>query len=429
MLMSCICPVFAATVPQYNFGKSIKITGEDKIPGETYLITVKRDGAEDYSIIDTVEADANGKYTYTVYLPSSKTDVWQEGTYTVEVGNEKNEDMPKFKIKKSSSTNSSSGGGSSSGGSGSGSNGSGVVIPGTNLSGNLAGGEVILNPNQYQKYGVTAANVVVSLTKPTANTFSVGITINGQPVTNFTGYDAVMIKVPYASSSANPNSLVVYNQNGSIVPRSLFKDGYMYVRTNNISGVFTIAENVVTFNDISNATHDWAMTGVNALASRNIINGVGNGSFEPNRSVTRAEFVKMVVSMFDVNDTSASANFTDVSAGDWYNAVVGTAQKLGITNGYEDGSFRPNDTISREEMSTMLYRAAEVLSVVIESANNAGTFEDDWNIQNYAKIPVYKMRNAGILNGVGNNTFDAKSDCTRAQSAVAIYNMFIVSMR
>ncbi|MCH5184912.1 MAG: S-layer homology domain-containing protein, partial [Oscillospiraceae bacterium] len=311
------------------------------------------------------------------------------------------------------------GGGTSSGG--------GIVIPGTSLSNNGIV-EVILNPNQYEKFGLTPASVTTSGAKTTATTFVATVTINGVPTTSFTGYDPVLMKVPYATSTTNKDNLVVRAQNGSIVPRTLYKDGYLYVNTNDISGVFTIVENGVSFGDISSATHDWAMTGVNALAARNIINGVGNGFYEPNRSVTRAEFIKMVVSMFNVYDPSAGANFTDVVYGEWYNTYVGTAQALGITKGYEDGSFRPNDTISREEMSTMLYRAAEILSVAIETTNNAGEFADDWNIQDYAKLPVYKMRNAGILNGVGDNMFDPKNDCTRAQAAVAIYNMFVISM-
>lgn len=444
MLIGCVSSVFA--VQNFNTGvaaeRKIILTARKNQADQTYPVIVYNTTREETAVVDSAKSDQFGMVTFEFALPETEEASWRNGNvYTAEIGGEKalvnGKDDYQFKLTfptptptgtpkaTKKPTGGGSGGGSSSGGT---RGGSSVVIPGTQLSNNGVG-EAVLNPNQYQKYGATAANITTSVTKQTANTFTVSVSINGTPVTMFTGYDAVMIKVPYSTSTSNPNNLVVYNQNGTIVPRCLYKDGYMYVRTNNIAGIFTIAENPVSFNDISNATHDWAMTGVNALAARTIINGVGNGNFEPNRAVTRAEFVKMIVSMFDVHNTAASSVFTDVSASDWYNTYVGTAQQLGITNGYEDGSFRPNDTISREEMSTMLYRAAEVLSVIIESANNAQNFEDDWNIQDYAKIPVYKMRSAGILNGVGNNMYDPKNDCTRAQSAVAIYNMFIVSMR
>jgi len=425
MIFSCICPAFAAT-KTYSYSDTIKISDKasDK-ENENLLITVKNSKNDNYSLIDTLKTDDNGKYSYSFKLPSKKNDVWpQDGTYTVEVDGDT---VQKFTIKKSSGGSSGGGSGGSNYGGGTNS-GNGIVVPGTSLSNNGVI-EVILNPNQYEKYGITSANVSTSGSKLSANTFTAAVSINGVATSLFTGYDPVLIKVPYSTTSSNLNNLVVYDAAGAVVPRSIYKDGYMYVNTNSIAGTFTIAEAAqAAFEDISNATHNWAMTAVNSLNARGIIRGVGNNIFEPNRSVTRAEFTKMIISMFNVYDPKASAKFTDVNGADWFNSYVGTAQALGVTNGYEDGSFRPNDTISREEMSTMLYRAAEVLSVKIEAQTAASDFADDWNIQGYAKIPVYKMRAAGILNGVGNNEFDPKSDCSRAQAAVAINNMFGVSM-
>ncbi|MCX7714177.1 MAG: S-layer homology domain-containing protein [Clostridia bacterium] len=206
----------------------------------------------------------------------------------------------------------------------------------------------------------------------------------------------------------------------------MYKDGYVIVNTDNISGTFTIKEVKKSFSDVK---ADWAVDAVSALAARNVINGVGDDTYEPDRTVTRAEFVKMIVTMFNVGDASATASFADVSSSDWYAPYVAAAQKLGITTGYaEDNTFRPNNTISREEMSAMLYRAADVLSVSMTSTTASSMYIDDSSIQSYAKAAVYKMQEAGILKGVGDNMFDAKGNCTRAQAAVAIYNMFKASM-
>ena len=79
-------------------------------------------------------------------------------------------------------------------------------------------------------------------------------------------------------------------------------------------------------------------------------------------------------------------------------------------------------------MSAMLYRAADVLSVDIKASVSKTEFSDDASIQEYAKVPVYKMQQAEVLKGVGNGLFDPQGTCTRAQAAVAIYNMFVLSM-
>ncbi len=430
MLMSCICPVFAATTTK-KFGDTITITDKSVTEGERVAIKVQNNSTKEYVLIDSAVAGSNG-ISYSFSLPSKADDkgLWKSGaTYNSIVGDKTTET---WKIG-SSSTTTTSGTSTSSrpstgtNNTGTTSGGPGIIMPNLSSTGSI---EVILNPNVYEKYGITSASTIVTGgTKPTANTFVASITIDGVPRTSFAGYyDPVLIKVPYSPSGAtSTDNIVVYHSSGNVVPRTLYKDGYIYVNTTDISGTFTIAESTAAFNDISAASHSWAITSVGALAARGVINGVGGGNYDPDRSVTRAEFIKMVVSIFNMYDTTKAANFTDVAAGEWYNTYVGTAQSMGITNGYEDGSFRPNNTITREEMSTMLYRAAEVLSVKIEAAN-VENFADDWNIQDYAKVPVYKMRGAGILQGVGENNFDPKNNCTRAQAAVAIYNMFRVSM-
>ena len=117
----------------------------------------------------------------------------------------------------------------------------------------------------------------------------------------------------------------------------------------------------VNFTDVAPDT--WYARAVNILGSLGIITGVGNNQFEPDRAITRAEFTAIAM-RFAKLDTSGENIFSDVSADDWfYGQVVGSI-KYGWITGYEDSTFRPLNTITRAEVTTivnqMLGRAADV---------------------------------------------------------------------
>lgn len=396
--------------------------------GEKYNVDVEETSHGDTEV-DKTKATAGAKVTITANPDTG---------YQVDEVTVKGEDGTKIKAKKQSSKKyyftmpaqdvtvkvtytkkTSSGGGGGGGG--------GIIINnGSAINSTIStnGVSAVLNPNQYSKFGVDASAISVKAAKLSDNTFSITASINGQKYVDFDGYNAIMAKIPYTPKTTSTSNIVVVDQYGNVVPRSLYKNGYMYLATDNIAGVFTIKEITKSFSDTN---IDWANEAIGALAARDIISGMGDGTFAPNNAVTRAQFVKMIVSMLDIK-TTGTAVFTDVSADQWFAPYVATAQGLGIAAGYEDGTFRPDQIITREEMSSMLYRAATVMSVDMPAVKTATTFADDWNISDYAKTAVYKMQSAGILNGIGDNMFDAKGSCTRAQAAVAIWNMFQVTM-
>ena len=117
----------------------------------------------------------------------------------------------------------------------------------------------------------------------------------------------------------------------------------------------------VNFSDVP--ADAWYATAVNTLASLGLVEGVGNNQFAPERAITRAEFT-VIAMRFTNGDVSGENIFSDVSTNDWfYDQVVGSIQYGWIT-GYEDGTFRPNTTIARAEVTTivnrMLGRSADV---------------------------------------------------------------------
>ena len=109
----------------------------------------------------------------------------------------------------------------------------------------------------------------------------------------------------------------------------------------------------VSFTDVP--ADAWYAEAVNTLASLGVIKGIGDGQFAPNRTITRAEFT--VIAMRFANVSADVTNpFTDIATNDWYYTAVTSAVSYGWINGYSDGSFRPQATITRAEVVTIVNR-------------------------------------------------------------------------
>lgn len=109
----------------------------------------------------------------------------------------------------------------------------------------------------------------------------------------------------------------------------------------------------VNFSDVKSDA--WYAEAVNALGSMGIISGVGKGKFDPDRAITRAEFCAVAARFAKVN-SSADCPFDDVNTRDWYYQAVATAASYGWVTGMRDGSFHPNNVISRAQAATIINR-------------------------------------------------------------------------
>lgn len=114
-----------------------------------------------------------------------------------------------------------------------------------------------------------------------------------------------------------------------------------------------------TFPDIAASSNKAA---IEALAAREIINGMEDGNFAADKTMTRAEFATIVVRALGL-EGKATDTFSDVKAGDWFAPFIGTASTVGIINGVGEGKFAPNDTIQRQEAAVMVARAAKLCGI------------------------------------------------------------------
>lgn len=174
------------------------------------------------------------------------------------------------------------------------------------------------------------------------------------------------------------------------------------------------------FDDIDGVA--WAKEAIVYLAEKKIINGVGKGKFAPDDNVTRAEMAKMISGAFLTKAEAGENPFNDVSEDDWSCEYIKKAYAAGIITGYEDGSFRPDDVITRQDAAVMLYRAAKYFNIDFY-AEIANYFMDEAEFADYAVEAINGMYNMGFINGVGDGMFAPNDMTTRAQTAKIIYGM------
>ena len=164
----------------------------------------------------------------------------------------------------------------------------------------------------------------------------------------------------------------------------------------------------------------WAEVAINSLAKQGIVTGRDAVTFAPNDDITRAEFAKILTGAFEI-ELGAAADFTDVAEGEWYAPYVGACYAAGIITGYDDGSFKPNNCVTRQEMAVMVMRAAQYKGMTIEKPYEKVDFTDADEIASYAADAVDTLQQAGIINGMADGSFAPTATATRAQAAKILY--------
>ena len=170
---------------------------------------------------------------------------------------------------------------------------------------------------------------------------------------------------------------------------------------------------------------EWARTAINGLAMRGMISGRDQYTFDPNANITRAEYCQILMGAINALNAKGESTFADVPSTAWYYNAVSVASQLGIVSGYGDGNFGPNDLITRQDMALMTYKTAQIMNKSLEPVNAEITFEDSYEISDYAFEAVMTLQKAGIINGMTDTTFEPHSNATRAQSAKVIFDTFV----
>lgn len=169
----------------------------------------------------------------------------------------------------------------------------------------------------------------------------------------------------------------------------------------------------IIFSDVSDDY--FAKAQIEEFINAGIIEGYEDGTFRPNNNVTRAEFVKIVNKAFGFTQVG-NKSFKDVKDNAWYANDVKIAVEKGYIDGFEDDTFRPQEKITREQMAKIL---GTILNIKGDGQTN---FLDDASIATWAKPFVDALVDKGIINGYPDKTFKPKGNATRGEGVKVISN-------
>lgn len=173
-----------------------------------------------------------------------------------------------------------------------------------------------------------------------------------------------------------------------------------------------------SFSDLQNA--EWASAAIEYLYGKGIISGYGDGSFAPGRTITREEFVSILVRAFGIQASDYNVSFDDTKEDSWYYNAVMTAANAGIVSGVGGGLFGVNQNITRQDLAVMLYRC---IASSQSAESDEGSFTDMNEVSGYALDAVEFMKSRGYITGYTDGSFKPMQTATRAEVAQILYSI------
>ncbi|MGD0031990.1 endo-1,4-beta-xylanase [Paenibacillus illinoisensis] len=242
----------------------------------------------------------------------------------------------------------------------------------------------------------------------------------------------ITVSVPYTLAGqelANAHQLVILNIDSqgktTVVPNGRYdaKSGSVVFKTTKFS-TYAVADVTKSFADVQHVL--WAKEAVEAMAARDIIKGISDESFAPAASITRADFITLLVRALELKGPGTNtASFSDVQPTAYYAQAVAIAKELGIASGFEDNTFKPGSSISRQDMMVLTAKALKAAGKPSAGSGNLAPYSDTASISTYAVDSVASLVGSGIVNGKGGKIAPTES-LTRAEAAVIlsrIWNM------
>ena len=218
--------------------------------------------------------------------------------------------------------------------------------------------------------------------------------------------DGSMLQVRHRYFAAEESGAVVRMYSEAV---SGMVDGYYQAQS---QGVFAPREQYL---DLTEA--HWAAQAIWRLTEAGVVNGVEPHVFSPGGTVTRGAFVTILGRLGGVNiDDWRYRHFSDVFNTDWYSPYVTWAAENGIVGGYGDGRFGPNDPITREQMAAVIQRFSAYLEAELSvSAETVPAYTDEASISDWAREAVAWARDAGLMTGRDDGSFDPMGTANRAE--------------
>ncbi|MFC3800897.1 S-layer homology domain-containing protein [Cohnella sp. GCM10012308] len=248
-------------------------------------------------------------------------------------------------------------------------------------------------------------------------------------VTSFNAYVERAIAIPDGVDASKITTGVIIDPDGTTrhVPTQVVViDGRYYAKINSLTNsTYAVVSHELAFADMT--TH-WAKAAVEDMGSRMVVEGTGGGLFSPDREVTRAEFAAIVVRGLGLKPESGASAFSDVAAGDWYGAAIATASAYGLIDGFADGTFRPNDKLTREQAMVIVSKAMTITGLQGKLSTPSADvtlrpFKDAAAVSAWAQEGAAASVTAGIATGRGDARLAPKEAVTRAEVAALVQRL------
>lgn len=224
--------------------------------------------------------------------------------------------------------------------------------------------------------------------------------------------DKVAVTIPVEKATPGMVSVIVHEDGTEEVVRKSISDKTGVTFSVEDNTTIKIVDNSKPFTDIN--AH-WAKDAIDFATSHELYHGTSEATFSPDRGMTRGMLTMVLHNLENNPESFVEGSFTDVTDEDWYAESVLWAAEKGIVSGYGNGSFGPNDNISREQVAVMLWRY--VGSPVVQTPLE---FEDSAMVADFAQGAMQWAVESGIISGTGNNSLNPKATATRAQVATMV---------
>ncbi|MFD0589228.1 S-layer homology domain-containing protein [Paenibacillus sp. GCM10027627] len=250
-------------------------------------------------------------------------------------------------------------------------------------------------------------------------------------LSKFNRYIERRIVLPGDLASNPVTTMVVVERSGTVrhVPSKVVTmAGKRYVQalSQSATGTYAVIRNSVTFPDVD---APWAKAAVNELGSRLVLNGDDIGLFNPNREVTRAEFAAILGRALGLTaEPSVNSLFSDVKVEAWYSASVKAAYDNGLIAGFEDGTFLPDNKLTREQAMRILSSAMKLTGLKHKLSpkpvdESLQPFGDAGEAGKWARDAIADCVQAGIIEGRWGDKLAPKEAITRAEISVIVLKL------
>ena len=185
------------------------------------------------------------------------------------------------------------------------------------------------------------------------------------------------------------------------------------------------SDRVIEFSDISK--YPWAQEPITSLAKLGIVNGVGNGLFSPDNTVSRFEFIKMITGVCGLVNKNSASPYIDLDKTHWAYTYVASAFEMELLDIYSDKVFNGAAPITREEIAYISAKAMVKSGVIEDNQNQIPLFNDTDKMSDFSPSAIAVLASLNVINGRSDGSFCPKDFATRAEAAKIVYNVLNIA--